>query len=198
MGGHRIEKPRGTEKALLDLKQYGNDYKDWMRCVTHSFRFLYLTVSPNLKDLRLKTITEQFCSVPCLKISSRLGPSHESLIQDLVLNLRSVVFVSFSSRMPWLSARLRAGHRHPDVDTERRIPVIAKKSQAAGMARIPRSRLEEYGRGIKKRAQERLASSASAAAAQPSGERTKYSNNGSFRIMRRGDEVFGRGSPSHL
>ena len=118
---------------------------------------------------------------------------------DLVLNLRSVVFVSFSSRMPWLSARLRAGHRHPDVDTERRIPVIAKKSQAtAGMARIPRSRLEEYGRVIKKRAQERLASSASAAAAQPSGERTKYSNNGSFRIMRRGDEVFGRGFQSHL
>ena len=118
---------------------------------------------------------------------------------DLVLNLRSVVFVSFSSRMPWLSARLRLAHRHPDVDTERRIPVIAKKSQAtAGMARIPRSRLEEYGRVIKKRAQERLASSASAAAAQPSGERTKYSNNGSFRIMRRGDEVFGRGFQSQL
>ena len=92
VGGHRFEKPRGTEKALLDLKQYGNDYKDWMRCVTHLFRFLFLTVSPNLKDLRLKAITEQFCSVRCLKISSRLGPSHESLRQDLVLNLRSAVF----------------------------------------------------------------------------------------------------------
>ena len=112
----------------------------------------------------------------------------------MALNLRSVVFFSISSRMPWLSARLRAGHRHPDVDTERRIPVIAKKSQAAGMARIPRSRLEEYGRVIKKRAQEELASSASAVAAQPSGGRTKHSNNlpGSFRIMRRGDEIFGR------
>ena len=116
---------------------------------------------------------------------------------DLVLNLRSVVFVSSSSRMPWLSARLRAGHRHPDVDTEARFPVIAKKSKAAGMARIPRSRLEEYGRVIKKRAQEKLASSASAAA-QPSGERTKYSNNGSFRIMRRGDEVLWRGFQSQL
>ena len=119
---------------------------------------------------------------------------------DLALNLRFVVFVSFSFRMPWLSPRLRAGHRHPDVDRGRRIPVIAKKSQAAGMARIPRSRLEEYGRVIKKRAQEELTSSASAAAAQPSGDRTKYSNNlpGSFRIMRRGDEIFGRGFQSQF
>ena len=42
MGGHRLEKPRGTEKALLDLKQYGNDYKDWMRCETHLFLFMFL------------------------------------------------------------------------------------------------------------------------------------------------------------
>ena len=44
---------------------------------TYLFRFLFLTVSPNLKYLRLKTRTEKFCSVRSRKISSRLGPSHE-------------------------------------------------------------------------------------------------------------------------
>ena len=41
VGGHRLEKPRGTEKALLDLKQYGNDYKDWMRCGHIYFDFCF-------------------------------------------------------------------------------------------------------------------------------------------------------------
>ena len=79
---------------------------------------------------------------------------------------------------------------------------MAKKS--SNMYRNPRSRVEEYGRVIKKRGREeygrvikkRAQEEPASAASQPSGNRAKHSHRaslpaGSFRIMRRGDEIFG-------
>ena len=95
--------------------------------------------------------------------------------------------------MSWLRAQLRTEHHPDDEDAAaHRMPVLAKKSPAVDMTRTSRSRLEEYGRVIKKRAQEEQPGPA-AADSQP---RAKYANRanlpGSFRIMRRGEEIFGR------
>ena len=96
--------------------------------------------------------------------------------------------------MSWLRAQLRTEHHPDDEDAAaHRIPVLAKKSPAVDMTRTSRSRLEEYGRVIKKRAQEEQQAGPAAADSQP---RAKYANRanlpGSFRIMRRGEEIFGR------